>query len=188
MTPVSVPTAIQADLGLKAKAVTLDPASNSAWAFSQLLKSQTLTLLSFPPVTMKVPLGEVVKALMFPSWALKESLISKDCEFQILSLPSHPVEAKKELAKLPLETFLPRKETLETQSEWLFSGAEVNLQAPLTFQSLTTLSDPLEMICLLSEEKAHERTSLLWPTNLWVVTPFFKSQSLMDLSHEEDKR
>jgi hypothetical protein len=85
---------------------------------------------------------------------LNESLISNDWLFQILSFPSHPVEAKKLFAKFPFVVFLPKNLTFETQSLWLLL-AEVNLQAPLTFHNLITLSAPLDKICLLSAEKLH---------------------------------
>jgi hypothetical protein len=65
--PFSVPIATHEDLGLNAKLETTDPASNSATELEQSLKSQTLTFLSFPPVTIKLPFGEVVTALIFPS-------------------------------------------------------------------------------------------------------------------------
>jgi hypothetical protein len=70
----------------------------------------------------------------------------------------------------------------------LFSGVDVNLHAPLTFQSLITLSDSLEIICILSDEKPQESTYLVCPTNLSVVIPFLRSQSLKDLSHDDDKK
>jgi hypothetical protein len=66
LTPFSVAMATQDVLGLKERLVTMAPASNSAKGLLQSLKSQTLTFLSLPPVTMKVPLGEVVMALMLP--------------------------------------------------------------------------------------------------------------------------
>jgi len=65
--PTSVPMAIQWHLGLNARVLTEDPASWLGAGFSTSLKSKTLTFLSFPPVTMKFPLGETVMALMLPS-------------------------------------------------------------------------------------------------------------------------
>lgn len=79
--------------------------------------------------------------------------------------------------------------TLETQSLWLNSFT-VCLQLPLTFQSLMSRSEPDERMYLPSEEMAQERTSLVCPSsvNLWVVFPFLRSQSLIVLSHEAERR
>ena len=186
--PTSVPMAIQWHLGLKARQLTEAPASWLGAGFSTSEKSKTLTFLSFPPVTMKFPLGETVTALMELSCTLMLSLMLKVWLFQILRYPSHPMEAK---YWPPTEVLVEvgMNLTLETQSLWLCS-LTVCLQLPLTFQSLISLSAPEERIYLPSLEMAHERISLVWPSsvNLWVVFPVLKSHSLRDLSHEEERR
>ena len=60
-------------------------------------------------------------------------------------------------------------------SEWLFS-AMVTLHSPRVFHNLMDLSREAETICLLSAEKATERTSFSCPTKVLVVAPVFKSQ------------
>jgi len=160
--PTSVPMAIQWHLGLKARQLTDDPASWLGAGFSTSLKSKTLTFLSFPPVTMKFPLGETVMALMLPSCTLMLSLMLKVWLFQILRYPSHPMDAK---YCPPTEVFdeVGINLTFETQSLWLYS-LTVCLQLPLTFQSLISLSDPDDRMYLPSEEIAQERTYLLCPS------------------------
>ncbi len=115
--PSSVPIAIQWHLGLKANAVMEALVSWVGSGFSTSLKSKTLTFKSFPPVTMKFPLGEIAKALMLASWTFNESLMLKVWLFQTLRYPSHPTEAKywpATLLLLPVGIYL----TLETQSWW----------------------------------------------------------------------
>ena len=55
------------------------------------------------------------------------------------------------------------------------------------FHSLMVLSLLAETICLLSAEKATERTSLVWSSNLLVVLPVLRSQSLRVLSQDPDR-
>jgi len=121
----------------------------------------------------------MAKELMLSWWALNEYLIEK-LWFQIFNLPSQPAVAK--------YGFFGTGEYLthETHSLWLLVSL-VYLQSANVFQSLKVLSAPAEMICLLSKEKVHERTSLVWPTNFLLVLPVLKSQSLKVLSHDEDK-
>ncbi len=68
---------------------------------------------------------------------------------------------------------------------WLLTS-EVNLQSARVFQSLMPLSAPEEIICLLSGEKAQEKTSLVCPWNCLVVSPVLRSQSLKVLSQDEE--
>ncbi len=187
--PFSVPTAIQWHLGLKARQFTGAPASWTGAGFSTSEKSKTLTFLSFPPVTMKFPLGETVTALMLPSWALKLSLMLKVWLFQILRYPSHPIEEKYCPPGLEVLDEVGMNLTLETQSLWLYS-LTVCLQSPLTFQSLIYLSAPEDKMYLPSAEMAQDKISLVCPfsTNLLVVFPVLRSHNLKDLSHDEDKR
>lgn len=70
---------------------------------------------------------------------------------------------------------------------WAFCST-VNLHSPKVFQIFKFLSLPPLAIYLLSGENATERTSLVWLTNLLVVTPFLRSQSLRVPSHEELKQ
>jgi len=70
---------------------------------------------------------------------------------------------------------------------WAFCST-VNLHSPTVFQILRFLSLPPLAICLLSGEKATARTSLEWPTNLLMVYPFLRSQSLRVPSHDEVKQ
>jgi len=80
------------------------PASNSLEGVDKSLESHIYNFLSFPPVAMYFPLGEMATPLMLASWALKVFLTYM-LVFQILSLPSHPTEAKKGAASPPLEDF-----------------------------------------------------------------------------------
>lgn len=73
----------------------------------------------------------------------------------------------------------------ETQSVWLFFS-ETYLQSASVFQSLISLSHPADKICLLSGEKATEKTSLVCPTNCLDVFPALKSHNLSVLSQEEE--
>merc|ERR1712138_18327 len=66
------------------------------------------------------------------------------------------------------------------------SSEIVYLHSPKVFQSFTVLSRAPETIWRLSVEKATERTSLEWPTNLRVVLPVASSQSLRVPSQEPD--
>jgi len=50
----------------------------------------------------------------------------------------------------------------ETQSVWLLASL-VNLQSAKVFHNLIPLSAPPEIIYLLSDEKATEKTSLVCP-------------------------
>lgn len=56
----------------------------------------------------------------------------------------------------------------------------------MVFHNLIPLSAPAEIIYLLSDEKATENTSFVCPKNYLVVTPVLKSQSLNDLSHDDE--
>jgi hypothetical protein len=158
--PTSVPIAIQWHRGLKARALTGDPASIYGAGFLTSLKSKTLTFLSFPPVTMKLPLGETVNVLMTPyTLMLKNGSVL----FQMLS-SAHPTDAKSEL----LEE-LGINLTLPAQPLCWFS--RVCLHTPLTFQSFMSLSAPEDRMYLVSLEMAQERISLVCPpsTKYWVV-------------------
>lgn len=80
--------------------------------------SQMFNFLSFPPEAMYFPLGEMETPLMLELWALKVFLTWM-LVFQILSLPSHPTEAKKG-GESPLEDFTMGEYLIqEIQSEWL---------------------------------------------------------------------
>lgn len=91
--PFSVPAATHYNLGLKAMEKMLDPALNSLEGAAKSLMSQMYNFLSFPPVAMYFPLGEIDTELMLASWALKVFLTYM-LVFQIFNLPSHPTEAK----------------------------------------------------------------------------------------------
>lgn len=69
------------------------PASNSLEAALKSLMSQINNFLSFPPVAMYLPLGEMETPLALDSWALKVYLTYM-LVFQIFNLPSHPTVAK----------------------------------------------------------------------------------------------
>lgn len=69
--PDSVPAATHYNLGLKAMEKMLDPALNSLEGAAKSLMSQMYNFLSFPPVAMYFPLGEIDTELMLDSWALK---------------------------------------------------------------------------------------------------------------------
>jgi len=103
-----------------------------------------------------------------------------DVGSQILTVPSHEPEARR--------GFLVSPENLraETQS-WCSSSSTVNLHSPSTFQILILLSLPPEAIYLLSAENAQVRTSLAWSTNVALVSPFYKFQSLRVLSQDAVK-
>jgi len=49
----------------------VDPASNSLEAVLKSLMSQINNFLSFPPVAIYLPLGEIETPLALDSWALK---------------------------------------------------------------------------------------------------------------------
>lgn len=68
---------------------------------------------------------------------------------------------------------------------WLFASL-VNLFSARVFHNLIPLSAPAEIIYLLSDENATEKTSLVCPVNYLVVTPVLKSQSLRVLSHDDE--
>jgi len=70
---------------------------------------------------------------------------------------------------------------------WLLASL-VNLQSAKVFHNLIPLSAPAEMIYLLSDEKATEKTSLVCPKNYLETTPVLISQSLNDLSHDDEIR
>merc|ERR1719392_493433 len=55
------------------------------------------------------------------------------------------------------------------------------------FHSLMVLSLDPDTICLLSAEKATERTSLVWDSNLRVEDPVAKSHSLRVWSHDPER-
>lgn len=78
------------------------------------------------------------------------------------------------------------KRTQETQSAWPLS-VMVYLQSPRVFQSLMVRSREPETIWRLSAEKETERTSLVWPTKVRVVSPVESSHRRRDLSHEADR-
>lgn len=67
LTPCSVPAATHYNLGLKANPKMVDPASNSLEGAERSLMSQTYNFLSFPPVAMYLPLGEMETPLMLAS-------------------------------------------------------------------------------------------------------------------------
>jgi len=62
----------------------------------------------------------------------------------------------------------------------------VNLQSASVFQSLIPLSAPAEIIYLLSDEKATEKTSLVCPVNYLTTFPVLTSHNLKVLSQELD--
>lgn len=68
---------------------------------------------------------------------------------------------------------------------WLFLS-EVYLQSAKVFHNLMSLSAPQDKICLLSGEKATDKTSLVCPLNCFLAFPAFKSQRMRVLSHEEE--
>ena len=70
----------------------------------------------------------------------------------------------------------------ECPSSWM-----VYLHWARVFHSLMVLSLLADTICLLSTEKATERTSLVWSSNLRVVLPVLRSQSRRFLSQEPDR-
>merc|ERR1719445_3016979 len=70
----------------------------------------------------------------------------------------------------------------ECPSSWM-----VYLHCAKVFHSLMVLSLAADTICLLSAEKATERTSLVWSSNLRVVLPVDKSQSLRVLSQDPER-
>jgi len=106
--------------------------------------------------------------------------------FQILSLPSHPTEAKYG-SKLDLVEDFKWGEYLiwETQSWWLWDSDEY-LQSARVFHNLTSLSAPEEIICLLSGEKHTVKTSFLCPVNCLTTFPVLRFHNLRVLSHDEE--
>ena len=101
-------------------------------------------------------------------------------KFQTFTYLSHPAETMMGLA------LLGENLTVETQSWWPSSWM-VYLHWARVFHSLMVLSLLAETICLLSAEKATESTSLVWSSNLLVVLPVLRSQSLRVLSHDPDR-
>lgn len=72
----------------------MDPASYSVKDLERSLMSQMVNFLSFPPVAMNFPWGEMETPLMLAlGWATKVFLTYM-LVFQIFNLPSHPTEAK----------------------------------------------------------------------------------------------
>merc|ERR1719348_2960118 len=70
----------------------------------------------------------------------------------------------------------------ECPSSWM-----VYLHWARVFHSLMVLSLAADTICLLSAEKATDRTSLVWSSNLRVVFPVERSQRRRVLSQDPDK-
>lgn len=70
---------------------------------------------------------------------------------------------------------------LKLTSSWM-----VYLHSPRVFQSLIVLSREPDTICLLSAEKATDKTSLACPTNRRVVRPDWISHSRRVPSHDPD--
>lgn len=73
----------------------------------------------------------------------------------------------------------------DTQSTWLFLSVTY-LQSAKVFHNLISLSAPALIIYLLSGEKVTVKTSLEWPTNLFVVLPVLRSHNLKVLSQDDE--
>ncbi len=70
LTVVSVPAATHYNLGLKEMTFIVCPASNSLPVCERSAMSQIYNFLSFPPVAIYLPLGEIETVLIDYSWAL----------------------------------------------------------------------------------------------------------------------
>merc|ERR1719153_1569411 len=138
-----------------------------------------MALPSLPPLAHREPSGLRVTVLRYPVWPMWLVFSLQLVRFQTLTYLSHPAETMMGLAVLGEN--LTQLTQSECPSSWM-----VYLHWARVFHSLMVLSLLADTICLLSAEKATERTSLLWSSNLLVVLPVLRSHSLRHLSHDPD--
>merc|ERR1711904_57434 len=145
------------------------------------LRSHNMATPSLPPDAHREPSGETVTALMYPVWPtrLVRSLQLDSCHtLTSLSQPPDTMSGWEALGE---------KDTHETHLEWPSrSDWMVYLHSPRVFHSLMVLSRDPDTICLLSAEKATERTSLSCPTKRRVVRPVLRSHRRSVPSHDLD--
>merc|ERR1719318_604874 len=139
-----------------------------------------MALASLPPEAQREPSGDMVTVFRYPVCPMWLVLSLQLVRFHTFTYLSHPAETMMGLA------LLGENLTVETQS-WCPSSWKVYLHWARVFHSLIVLSLLAETICLLSAEKATDRTSLVWSSNLLVVFPVLRSQSLRVLSQDPER-
>merc|ERR1719318_574656 len=139
-----------------------------------------MALASLPPEAQREPSGDIVTVFRYPVCPMWLVLSLQLVRFHTFTYLSHPAETMMGLA------LLGENLTQDTQS-WCPSSWMVYLHWARVFHSLMVLSLLVETICLLSAEKATESTSLVWSSNLLVVLPVLRSQSLRVLSQDPDR-
>merc|ERR1719369_395477 len=155
-------------LGEKVRALMVSWWSNVYKCFPSL-RSQSMALASFPPEAHREPSGDMVTVFKEPWWPMWSVFSLQFCRDQTLTILSHPHETMMGF------WLLGENLTQETQSLWASSWM-VYLHCARVFHSLMVLSLEPETICLLSAEKATERTSLEWDSNRRVDEPVPRSQ------------
>merc|ERR1719253_360084 len=161
----------------------ISPASREYRRFPSF-KSQSIAVLSFPPLAAKEPSGETQTVFRYPVCPTRSLRSLQLVRFQTLTRRSQPEETMRGT------DWLGEKRTQETHSVWPSDSppAEmVYLHSPRGFQSLMLLSREPETIWRLSTEKATERTSLEWPTKRRVVRPVLISQRRRVPSQEPER-
>merc|ERR1719309_777043 len=144
------------------------------------LRSQSIALVSLPPEAQREPSGDMVTVLRYPLWPMWLVLSLQLVRFHTFTYLSHPADTMMGF------WLLGENLTHDTQSLWPSSWM-VYLHWARVFHSLMVLSLAADTICLLSAEKATDMTSLVWSSNLRVVFPVERSQSLRVLSLAADR-
>mmetsp|Transcript_10075 Transcript_10075/g.16990 ORF Transcript_10075/g.16990 Transcript_10075/m.16990 type:complete len:245 (+) Transcript_10075:401-1135(+) len=164
----------------KRTTLTGDSASISSRCLPSI-KFQMLTFPSLPPEASRLVFWAMSRVLI---WALCPTKVY----MRLITELSHTLMVLSQEAVTTMGVLTSWKYlTQETQSWWGF-WSTVNLQTPWMFQILTDLSMDPEQICLLSGEKATERTSLVWWMRVFLVVAVLRFQSLMVPSHEEERQ
>lgn len=102
------------------------------------------------------------------------------------NVPTKGVCAHSEKATSPTRQCQQQPQPTAAATAVLTSSWMVYLHSPRVFHSLMVLSRDPDTICLLSAEKATERTSFAWPTNRRVVRPDWISHNRRVPSHDPD--
>merc|ERR1719309_713354 len=144
------------------------------------LRSHNMALASFPPEAHRDPSGDMVTVLRHPVCPMWLVFSLQLVRFQTFTYLSHPADT------IMGFWLLGENLTQETQSLWPSSWM-VYLHWARVFHSLMVLSLDPETICLLSAEKATDRTSLEWDSNRRVEVPVPMSHRRRVWSHEPDR-
>ena len=140
-------------LGEKTREWMISPASRE-YSLLPSVRSQSMAMPSLPPDAHSEPSGETVTLFRYPLWPSRLVLnlqLERDHTLTTLSQPADTMTG----AATEGENL-----THDTHSECP-SSVIVYLHSPRVFQILTVRSRLPETICLLSAEKATDRTSLV---------------------------